>query len=300
MTTLADFLRYVTTEKRLSRHTRDNYSRDLSKLINYCHELDILTVEQIQEHHLRQLLATLRRQGLSKKSLQRWVSGCRSFFRFCQKQNIINKNPCDNIQAPKPERKLPKALDVDEVSRLLNVKPQSFTDLRDFAILELIYSSGLRLTELVNIDIDHLDLRGQSLRVTGKGNKVRELPIGSCAVKALRQWLSVRAAAAEHDEKALFISRRGNRISARNVQQRLALLGRQHNLRLHPHMMRHSFASHMLESSGDLRAVQEMLGHADISTTQVYTHLDFQHLAKVYDQAHPRAHMKNGPRPMEK
>lgn len=241
---------------------------------------------------MRVCLSQLHEQGTSPKSLQRWLSAMRAFFDFCIDQHWIQNNPCQGLKAPKAAKRLPSTLDTDQMQQLL-VRPldDNPINIRDWAMAELLYSSGLRLSELIGIDLTDIDLSQQLVRVTGKGNKTRQLPVGRFAVAALKQWLDNRPHIAAQHEPALFVSTRGSRISHRSVQVRLQKLADEHTLgqNLHPHMFRHSFASHLLESSGDLRAVQELLGHANISTTQIYTHLDFQHLASVYDAAHPRA-----------
>lgn len=289
------FERYLKSERQLSPHSCSNYGRDLKKLQEFCEKAQLTDIQQIQDYHLRNFVAQLKHKGLSNKSIQRWLSSCRSFFKYCMKFKIIRTDPSANIQAPKAEKKLPKVLDVDQISSLCELQGDDFFTRRDAAILELVYSSGLRLSELVGLNLADLDFQDRQLRATGKGNKARELPIGRYAFDAITLWLKERQTRVATGEQALFINQHGTRLSARSVQDRFAKLGKQQNVqqRLHPHMLRHSFASHMLESSGDLRAVQELLGHANISTTQIYTHLDFQHLAKVYDQAHPRAHVKN-------
>lgn len=289
-----DFLRHLSVEHQVSAHTAAAYRRDLSKLSQYGEQQSLGDARALQPHHLRHCLSQLHRAGLSSRSLQRWLSACRSFFNFALGKNWMDKDPSAGIQAPKGERLLPKTLDVDQVGQLLEVTGDEFIDVRDRTMLELMYSCGLRLSEMVSLDTEAVDLADGELRVTGKGSKARVLPIGQFAVKALRAWLPVRQDHLRPDERALFISKRGTRLQARSVQKRFARAGITQGLDtpLHPHMLRHSFASHMLESSGDLRAVQELLGHANISTTQIYTHLDFQHLAKIYDSAHPRAHRK--------
>ncbi len=288
------FLNYLRFEKRLSEHTAAAYQRDLLKLVKYVDKLGHNNWPGLSGAQARQFPAILHAQGLSGRSIQRALSAARSFFRFLIREKLFHSNPFTNIRAPKPAKKLPNSLSVDEVSQLLDTLPQTDFAYRDGAIMELIYSCGLRLTETTSIDQAAVS-RGQSmLRVMGKGSKERDVPIGRKALLAIKQWLEVRPNFAEENEPALFVSKRGTRISPRSVQARLDYwaaytgLGR----RLYPHMLRHSFASHMLESSQDLRAVQELLGHANISTTQIYTHLDFQHLAKVYDAAHPRAKSK--------
>lgn len=292
------FIEHLRSERHLSPHTLTNYQRDLHRLAAICPENT--SPEKIDPLAIRTQLATLHRSGLSGKSLQRWLSALRTFFNFSMQNGWIKYNPANGIKAPKSPRKLPKTLDVDAVGQLMNSQGTSWIDLRDRAMVELIYSSGLRLSELTNVDIQSIDLHDASIEVTGKGNKTRVLPVGTHAITAIRAWLKVRNEFAKEGEAALFVSQRGSRLSNRAVQMRLAELGVRQgsNQRLHPHMLRHSFASHILESSGDLRAVQELLGHANLSTTQVYTHLDFQHLASVYDKAHPRATGKP-PKPEE-
>lgn len=291
------FLQYLTTEKQLSVHTVDNYARDLAKLIDQVGDSDSSTPETIDHFAVRQAMAQLHRQGLGGRSLQRWLSAVRSYFRYCIRQNWCKNNPADDVRAPRSPKPLPKTMDVDEVGQLLEFKRNDWQGIRDRAILELLYSSGLRISELCTMDIYDLDLADASLRVTGKGGKTRDLPVGRHALEAIRHWLRVRTDKTTLDSgMAMFISRRGTRISPRSVQKQLRHYGISQgiNAPLSPHMLRHSFASHMLESSGDLRAVQELLGHSNISTTQIYTHLDYQHLAKVYDQAHPRSTRSRG------
>lgn len=291
---LDDFLRHLAIERRLSAHTGSNYQRDLLRLLAWCRQQG-LGWAQLKAAHVRQFVATSHRQGLGGRSVQRSLSAIRTFYDFLLREGRVTDNPALGIRAPKSPRKLPSALDPDVVAQLLDgdaTDDDSWLAARDQALFELLYSSGLRLAELVSINLDSLDLRAGELVVTGKGNKTRQVPVGSKAVAAVSAWLKYRAEAATDEEAhALFIDRRGKRIAARMVQTRLARAGLAKGLpgRLHPHMLRHSFATHLLESSGDLRAVQELLGHADIATTQIYTHLDFQRLAQVYDQAHPRA-----------
>lgn len=283
------FIEHLRSERHLSPHTLTNYQRDLERLADIFPENT--SIQEIDPLTIRTQLAALHRSGLSGKSLQRWLSALRTFFNFSMQSGWVKYNPANGIKAPKSPRKLPKTLDVDAVGQLMKGDANSWIDLRDAAMIELIYSSGLRLSELTGLDMQSIDLQDASVEVTGKGNKTRVLPVGSHAITAIRAWLKVRNEFAKEGEPALFISQRGSRLSNRSVQLRLAQLGvrKGSNQRLHPHMLRHSFASHILESSGDLRAVQELLGHANLSTTQVYTHLDFQHLASVYDKAHPRA-----------
>jgi len=288
------FLDYIRIEKRLAELTQKNYRRDLQKFLEYCHQqtFDIWSI--IDSHHIRAYISQRHRHGLSATSLQRELSSIRSFFNYLLREGSVTSNPAQGVSAPKKSRKLPKVLDVDQVNQLLTIKSTEPLSIRDAAILELFYSSGLRLAELVSLDINDMDLSDDLLRITGKGNKTRIVPIGKMAKQAMQAWLTVRSGMVNVDENAVFISKMGNRLQPRSIQQRLKQWGIKQGLdtRLHPHKLRHSFASHMLESSSDLRAVQELLGHADISTTQIYTHLDFQHLAQVYDKAHPRAKKK--------
>jgi len=289
------WLAELADQRRLSPHTVANYRRDLGKLLAAAGEIPLAG---LQVHHVRRFVAQLHGQGLSGRSLARLLSAWRGFFGWLGERGQIKANPCDGIRPPKSPRLLPKALSVDETARLL--APVDDDDpvqsARDLAMFELFYSSGLRLAELVALDCAALDSIAHEgeVRVLGKRNKLRLVPVGSKAREALAAWSAVRGELAKPEEKALFVGQRGARISPRMVEARLArravLLGLPTHV--HPHMLRHSFASHVLQSSGDLRAVQEMLGHASIASTQVYTHLDFQHLAKVYDAAHPRAKAK--------
>ena len=292
-----DYLGYLEATRRASSHTLAAYRRDLATLATYLAQAGIDTPEGIDAAVIRRSVAALHRRGLGSRSLQRFLSACRGLFNHLVSNGRLRVNPALGVTAPKGARKLPATLDVDQTARLLDAEPQSWESLRDGAIMELLYSSGLRLSELCRLDLPELDLDGALVTVTGKGNRTRTIPLGTQATRALRRWLQARSQCAHAvHQAAVFISRRGTRISGRAVQKRLEQQGRVRGLsqRLHPQMLRHSFASHLLESSGDLRAVQEMLGHANLSTTQVYTHLDFQHLAKVYDAAHPRATRRCG------
>jgi len=289
------WLAELSDQRRLSPHTVSNYRRDLQKLQAATGETPLAS---LQVHHIRRFVAQLHGQGLGGRSLARTLSAWRGFFGWLGERGLVKANPCDGIRPPKSPRLLPKALSVDETARLL--APFEDDDpvqgARDLAMFELFYSSGLRLAELVSLDCDVLDsvVQEGEIRVLGKRSKLRLVPVGSKAREALAAWAALREQLAKPEEKALFVGQRGARISPRLVESRLArravLLGLPAHV--HPHMLRHSFASHVLQSSGDLRAVQEMLGHASIASTQVYTHLDFQHLAKVYDAAHPRAKAK--------
>lgn len=289
-----DYLHYIHVEKRLSPLTQKHYRRDLQSLLVFCQSQNIASWSALDSHHLRAFISQRHRQGLSSSSLQRELSSIRSFYHYLLRERITDVNPALGISAPKKPRKLPKTLDVDQVNQLLDMQSSSSIGIRDRAILELLYSSGLRLAELVSANLTDINLTDKTIRVTGKGAKTRILPVGRLAIQALKSWIKERSKLVNIDEPALFVSQRGTRLSARAVQQRLHQWGTRQGLdsRLHPHKLRHSFASHLLESSSNLRAVQELLGHADISTTQIYTHLDFQHLAQVYDKAHPRAKKK--------
>jgi integrase/recombinase XerC len=291
---IEDFLSHLETERRLSPHTISNYRRDLKGVVEYCELAGLSDWKSLDAQHVRSWVAKRHRQGIGGRSLARALSALRSFLQYLIRENHLQVNVAKGIRAPKSVRKLPEPLDADEMARLLAVKDDSPLAIRDLAMLELMYSSGLRLAELVSLNLGDVDLADRSMPVTGKGNKARVLPVGQYAHDALKRWLKTRVALAAEGEGALFVSRQGKRITPRAVQQRFRQWGIKQGLdsRVHPHKLRHAFASHLLESSGDLRAVQELLGHADISTTQIYTHLDFQHLADVYDKAHPRARKK--------
>lgn len=295
LTPLEQFEDYLQHEKRYSKHTLSGYKCDLSQFNQWVKtEKSINDILEADSLSIRNWVATLHRQGIGGKTLQRKLSSLRSFYQFLVRKHLLKNNPAVDIRAPKTGRKLPDTLDADAVTQLLEIPKDSILAIRDRAIMELFYSSGLRLSELVNLDIESIDLQERSLRAFGKGNKERILPIGKKAIEALQDWLQKRVEMAKIEEQGLFVSKRGTRISTRSIQQRINYWRKKQGLEqhVHPHKLRHSFASHILESSGDLRAVQELLGHADISTTQIYTHLDFQHLAKVYDKAHPRARKK--------
>lgn len=289
------FLHHLRTERRLSEQTCHHYHRDLLELAAWCRDNGVSNWEQLDTHRVRQYAARAHRRGLCGRSVQRRLSALRTFFNYLLRERAVPVNPGLDVRAPRSGRHLPDTLSVDDVSRLLGVTDREPLTLRDSAMLELFYSSGLRLAELVSLNLDDLDFNERVVRVTGKGAKTRVVPVGAKAIEALRDWLPVRTA--RPGEAAMFTGRGGRRLGARAVQQRVHLRARLRGIpgKMHPHTLRHSFASHLLESSGDLRAVQELLGHADISTTQIYTHLDFQHLAQVYDKAHPRARKKTGP-----
>lgn len=292
---LALYIEFLCSEKKLSLHTQTNYQRDLQKFTACCQQFSLTNIEHIRSQHIRQMVAQLHRQGLGGKSLARWLSAVRSFFEFAIRNQWAKNNPAGGIQAPKSEKKLPKVLDVDQAAQFVSVDGDSILALRDRAFMELMYSSGLRLAEAVGLNLVDIDLTAAMVLVRGKGDKQRILPIGAQAINALNAWLVQRKNVLKDEtEQAVFITQRGQRMTHRAIQLRMQQLSLKQGMEapVHPHMLRHSFASHMLESSSDLRLVQEMLGHANISTTQIYTHLDFQHLAKVYDSAHPRAQRK--------
>ncbi|MBI3777506.1 MAG: tyrosine recombinase XerC [Gammaproteobacteria bacterium] len=288
------FLHHLGAERRLSPLTVVNYRRDLAQCMAYCDSAGIEDWDRLNTAEVRGWVAAMHRQGLSGKSIQRALSALRSFYRYLLREQAVARNPASGVTAPKSARRLPKTLTTDQAARLMAFDASDPFEQRDRALLELLYSSGLRLSELVQLDLAELDLSGGLVRVTGKGRKVRDVPVGAKARDALREWFAVRGQFAAPEQAAVFVTRRGKRLGARAVQDRLRQRAAKQGMEVpvHPHMLRHSFASHLLESSGDLRAVQEMLGHANISTTQIYTHLDFQHLASVYDKAHPRARRK--------
>ncbi|MDR7345574.1 integrase/recombinase XerC [Pantoea alhagi] len=284
------FLRYVQVERQLSPLTHENYARQLAALTEQVGEMNLTDWTQLEPAHVRSLAAKGRRAGLQPASLALRLSALRSFLDWLVSQGVLKANPAKGIATPRAPRHLPKNIDVDEVNQLLSIDQSDPLAVRDRAMMEVMYGAGLRLSELVGIDLRHLDREVGEVWVTGKGSKERRLPVGRTAIEWVEKWLLLRAGFAPQSD-ALFISKAGKRISVRNVQKRFAEWGVKQGVssHVHPHKLRHSFATHMLESSGDLRAVQELLGHASLSTTQIYTHLDFQHLASVYDEAHPRA-----------
>ena len=285
---------FLETMQHLSIHTQKAYQRDLVVLLEFVDAHDVQKWNELDGRQIHSFVVWRHIQGIGGRSLQRNLSAVRAFYRYLMGEGVAKHNPAEGVRAPKSPRKLPKLLDVDQAIQLVEIDNKDPLAIRDKAILELMYSSGLRLSELVMLDLDSLDLADATVTVTGKGKKTRSVPIGKYAVEAIKQWLKIRDNIANDEEIAVFVSQRGKRISRRSVQQRLKQWALKQGLTIHvnPHMLRHSFASHLLESSGDLRAVQELLGHADIRTTQVYTHLNFQHLANIYDNAHPRAHKK--------
>jgi integrase/recombinase XerC len=287
------FIEYLETERQVSAHTLSAYRSDLAKVLEFAKRQNLDSWSDLQVADVRQLVAELHAGGLVGRSIARLLSALRGLYAYLVREGVCRHDPAAGIRPPKGARKLPKVLDVDRAQQLLDSPvADDFAACRDHAILELLYSSGLRLSELVGLNLADIDLQQGLVLVLGKGNKQRMLPVGSKAIAAVQRWLSVREQVQAKDQ-ALFIGVRGRRMSPQLVRERVRQAGaRELGQHLHPHMLRHSFASHILESSHDLRAVQELLGHADISTTQIYTHLDFQHLAQVYDQAHPRARRK--------
>jgi len=295
--TLHGFLAHLRNERRYSPLTAENYARDIRRLFELA---GTASLDELKSHHIRRFIAQLHGTSLGGKTLARMLSAWRSFYAYLMRDHQYQGNPCIGLRAPKSARNLPHALSPDEAVRMVELPVDGGGEggllaVRDKAMFELFYSSGLRLAELVSLDPDALDFADAAVRVTGKGSKTRIVPLGSHAVTALQAWLEARKQLAKSDETALFVSRNGTRITPRAVQLRMKEWGVKQGITsgVHPHLLRHSFASHVLQSSGDLRAVQEMLGHASISTTQVYTHLDFQYLSKIYDAAHPRAKKKN-------
>ena len=288
---ITDYLQELRVAKRYSAHTLSNYQRDLKAFVVAATARSILNWNEVTTQDIRAIVAEQHLAGMSGRSLARRLSALRGLYNHLLRFKKVDSNPAADVLAPKDKKALPTTLDPEEVSRLLQENLNDPMVCRDLAMFEIMYSSGLRLAELVNIDLVDLDLHVGEIRVTGKGGKTRVLPVGSHAVAAVNKWLAFRRTLPGSAGKAVFISSRGKRIAPRTVQMRLKKLAESQGLsrNCYPHMLRHSFASHLLESSGNLRAVQELLGHADISTTQIYTHLDFQHLAQVYDKAHPRA-----------
>ena len=289
---LRGYLEHLTNERRLSGHTIANYARDIAALLALAGGAPL---KRMDSQQVRRHVAQLHARGLDGRSLARMLSAWRGFFNFLARDHGYTHNPCAGVRAPRAAKRLPHALSPDEAGRLMEIDAADPLALRDKAIVELLYSSGLRLSELTGLGQDDVNVRDATVRVTGKGAKTRVVPVGSFALAALQAWLPLRSRIARPGETALFVGRDGGALGPRAVQVRLKQWARKLGMAdtVHPHALRHSFASHLLQSSGDLRAVQEMLGHASISTTQVYTHLDFQHLAKAYDAAHPRARKKS-------
>ncbi|MBL8513842.1 MAG: tyrosine recombinase XerC [Betaproteobacteria bacterium] len=290
---VARYLKYLSNERRLSPNTVKHYGADLARLETFASSAN-KSLEHLAETDIRRFAAQLHGKGLSARSIARTLSGWRGYFRFLGRMGVLPESPAEDVRAPKTPRTLPKTLSPEEAIRLVSFEGNEPDTLRDRAIFELIYSCGLRVSEVAGLNRDAIDANAREVRVLGKGSKTRVVPVGSHALAALERWLAVRGQWRGHENGALFLSPSGNRIGVRLIQARIKKWAALQGLKVdpHPHMLRHSFASHVLQSSGDLRAVQEMLGHASIASTQVYTHLDFQHLAKVYDTAHPRAKRK--------
>jgi integrase/recombinase XerC len=286
------FLIHIEKERRLSSHTIENYQRDVLLLLRLAESTPL---DDIRTHHIRRFVARLHAKGLGGRTLGRALSAWRGFFNFLIRDHGFAHNPCVGVRAPKTEKRLPDALSPEEMSKLVDLPASDAFAVRDRAMFELFYSSGLRLSELTALRPTDIDFDDATVRVLGKGGKTRVVPVGRFALRYIRNWLQERGAICKGEQSALFLNHRGKPIGPRTVQQRLKMWGQKQGIsqHVHPHMLRHSFASHVLQSSGDLRAVQEMLGHASISSTQIYTHLDWQHLAKTYDAAHPRAKRKN-------
>ena len=285
---LEGFLSHLAHERRLSPNTVESYARDVRKLLQL---VDEAVIAEVQAYQARRMVAQLHARGLDGRSLARMLSAWRAFFRYLARDHAFTRNPFQGLKAPKSAKTLPNALSPDEASKLMTIRSDEPMDVRDHAMFELFYSSGLRLAELTGLKLEDLNEGDETVRLTGKGSKTRIVPVGRFAREALERWLHLRAALAKPGERAVFLNRAGRAVSPRTIQYRLKAWAAKQGLSqsVHPHMLRHSFASHILQSSGDLRAVQEMLGHSSISTTQIYTHLDFQYLAKAYDAAHPRA-----------
>jgi integrase/recombinase XerC len=290
------FLSHLKHERRMSVHTLSAYRRDLQQLSAFCERRGVERFSALDNFQIRGFAAAEHGHGIAPRSIQRRLSAVRSFYEYLMREGLAKRNPALDVQAPKSKKRLPATLDADQMGRLLDFRADDTTSARDKAMMELFYSSGLRLSELTELQLPAVDLKDRTVRVLGKGNKTRIVPIGRHAIDAIKKWLGerskwIRHGAGDAPELALFVGKSGRPLSVRAVQLRVGAWARRQGLTMHvhPHMFRHSFATHLLESSGDLRGVQELLGHANISTTQVYTHLDFQHLASVYDAAHPRA-----------
>ena len=296
-----DYLRHLQDQRNYAEHTISNYRRHIDNAGAFFHSKNISQWSSVSPNVVKSFVHLCRKKDLKPRSIALALSSLRSFYKYLLTNDGATSNPVATISAPKFDKPLPKNLDVDQMSQLLEIDPQSDLAIRDRAMMELMYSSGLRLDELVSCNINDVDFINQEIWVVGKGAKERILPVGKAAVEAVKAWLPIRDAYGGLSQEALFLSKKKQRISHRQVRTRMKQWGVEQNIdsNIHPHKLRHSFASHMLESSQDLRAVQELLGHANLSTTQVYTHLDFQHLAKVYDAAHPRAKLRSKHKPQK-
>jgi integrase/recombinase XerC len=290
---ICDYLDFLETIKGLSKNTTSSYQRDLNKLSKFLEISGINSFNELTEEICSAWIADLFQHNVGARSIQRHISSAKGFFNFLKKSGLVTNSPFDLINSPKSPSHLPSILSPEEVSQLLNFKPKNVQEKRDIAIIELIYSSGLRVSEAVNANLDDFEDNKNFLRVLGKGSKTRLVPVGRYARKAIDEWIGERKKLSTKDN-SLFVNLRGKRISARSVQEKIRNIAIMQGLPpVNPHMLRHSFATHLLESSGDLRSIQELLGHSSLSTTQIYTRLDYQHLIKVYEKSHPRAHKKN-------
>ena len=284
-----DYLSFLKDVKNLSENSLKSYRRDILKFINFLESNNIVKLNNVSEEICSSWIGSLYSMNIGARSIQRHLSSVKGFFKYLQKNHLINQSPFELISGPKTEKKLPESLTPEQINRLLDFKPSSLIEIRDLAIIELMYSSGLRVSETVNVDIQDFEENKDFLRVIGKGSKTRLVPLGRFAISAINNWLEERKKITS-DDGALFINKAGGRLTTRSVQLRLKKLAVKQGLPpINPHMLRHSFATHMLESSGDLRSIQELLGHSSLSTTQIYTNLDYQHLVKIYDKSHPRA-----------
>ena len=286
---IKEYLIFISQVKNLSQNTKKSYERDLKKLCSFLNRLNISSYSEISEEICSAWIGDLYALNNNPKSIQRHLSSAKGFFKFLKKNNVISSSPFELVTAPRSSSILPEVLSPEDVEQLLNFKPSNNLEVRDVALVELMYSTGLRVSEAVNINICDFEENKTFLRVLGKGSKTRLVPLGRFAINAINHWMSEREKIVE-DSDALFLNSKGKRLGVRSVQLRLKRLAVKQGLPpIHPHMLRHSFATHMLESSGDLRTIQELLGHSSLSTTQIYTKLDYQHLAKIYDKSHPRA-----------
>ena len=284
-----NYIKYIAEIKNLSSNTSNSYKRDLKKLSSYLEDIGVKSYKVINDDTCMGWIGSLFSNNNNPRTIQRHISSAKGFFRFLKKNGVISSSPFELIESPKTPSYLPEVLSPEDIDQLLNFKPKDSLEIRDLAIVELMYSSGLRVSETININIDHFEENKAFLRVFGKGSKTRLVPIGRYAINAINNWVDERDKYS-NDDNALFINKKGSRLSVRSIQLRLKRLATKQGLPpVNPHMLRHSFATHMLESSGDLRTIQELLGHSSLSTTQIYTKLDYQHLVKIYDKSHPRA-----------
>ena len=284
-----NYIKYIAEIKNLSSNTSNSYKRDLIKLSSYLEDIGVKSYKVINDDTCMGWIGSLFSNNNNPRTIQRHISSAKGFFRFLKKNGVISSSPFELIESPKTPSYLPEVLSPEDIEQLLNFKPKDSLEIRDLAIVELMYSSGLRVSETININIDHFEENKAFLRVFGKGSKTRLVPIGRYAINAINNWIDERDKYS-NDDNALFINKKGSRLSVRSIQLRLKRLATKQGLPpVNPHMLRHSFATHMLESSGDLRTIQELLGHSSLSTTQIYTKLDYQHLVKIYDKSHPRA-----------